>query len=185
MKGKTYFAMHNRHTTSYRQGDQLFNSYGVRNNRHLITNYGFCMRNNKYNSLGFKVFVNAKGDEEKTQQHVKVIKLKKERLSEPLLQYLRANLLNSWRESLKKDSSIPKDVLDQRLNRMLISAPVDLDFELQVVSTAHNLCANMLKTKFPTTLEQDRKMLTEDQPWRKYLALTHRTNQKEILASQA
>jgi len=25
-----------------------------------LVNYGFCFRNNKYNSLGFKVFVNYK-----------------------------------------------------------------------------------------------------------------------------
>ncbi len=89
-----YFAMNCRHKTSYRKGDQLFNSYGVRNNRHLITNYGFCMRKNQYNSLGFKVFVNAKDDALQTQQHVKILKLKKGRISEPLFQYLRANLIN-------------------------------------------------------------------------------------------
>lgn len=46
--------------TFYRKGDQLFNCYGLRNNRFLMINYGFCLRNNKYNSLGFKVFVNYK-----------------------------------------------------------------------------------------------------------------------------
>jgi hypothetical protein len=46
--------------TSYRKGDQLFNCYGLRTNRFLLLNYGFCLRNNKYNSLGFKVFVNLK-----------------------------------------------------------------------------------------------------------------------------
>jgi hypothetical protein len=29
----------------------------------LLLNYGFCIRNNKYNSLGFKVFVNVKKKE--------------------------------------------------------------------------------------------------------------------------
>ncbi len=45
--------------TCYRKGEQLFNCYGLRTNRFLLLNYGFCLRNNKYNSLGFKVFVNA------------------------------------------------------------------------------------------------------------------------------
>jgi hypothetical protein len=39
-----YFAMNSRHRTSYRQGDQLFNSYGLRTNRFLIVNYGFTIR---------------------------------------------------------------------------------------------------------------------------------------------
>ena len=53
-----YFAMYARHRTCYRKGDQLMNSYGARDNRHLLTNYGFTLRQNKYNSLGFKVFLN-------------------------------------------------------------------------------------------------------------------------------
>lgn len=55
-----YYAMGTKYKTSYRKGDQLFNCYGLRNNRFLLVNYGFCLRNNKYNSLGFKVFVNIK-----------------------------------------------------------------------------------------------------------------------------
>lgn len=122
-----YFAMHCRHRTSYKKGDQLFNSYGVRNNRHLIVNYGFCLRNNKYNSLGFKVFVNAKNDALQTQRHVKILKLKRGRISEPLLQYLRANLINTFKNTL--DNS--KDpVMMKRASRVLVSAPVDIEFEL-------------------------------------------------------
>jgi hypothetical protein len=50
---------------STKKGDQLFNCYGLRTNRFLLLNYGFCIRNNKYNSLGFKVFVNYKKPEKK------------------------------------------------------------------------------------------------------------------------
>ena len=55
-----YFAMGTKFSSRYLQGDQLFNCYGRRTNRFLLVNYGFCFRNNKYNSLGFKVFVNYK-----------------------------------------------------------------------------------------------------------------------------
>lgn len=58
--GDVFYAMGTKHKTSYRKGDQLFNCYGLRTNRFLLLNYGFCLRNNKYNSLGFKVFVNLK-----------------------------------------------------------------------------------------------------------------------------
>ena len=61
--------MNTRHHTAYRKGDQLFNSYGLRNNRFLITNYGFTLRHNKYNSLGFKVFVNYSNDKNQTSRH--------------------------------------------------------------------------------------------------------------------
>lgn len=147
----------------------------------MITNYGFCLRNNKYNSLGFKVFVNTKDDVLQTQRHVKILKLKKNRISEPLLQYLRANLLTSFRESLLKKS---EPICKQRADRLLVSAPVDLEFELQVLDTAIGLVSNMLKTKFATTMQEDQEILGRgDLGWRMYLAVTHRLNQKEILKS--
>ena len=39
-----YFAMSSRHRTCYRKGDQLLNSYGMRSNRFLLTNYGVTIR---------------------------------------------------------------------------------------------------------------------------------------------
>lgn len=57
-----YFAMGTKFSSRYLKGDQLFNCYGRRTNRFLLVNYGFCFRNNKYNSLGFKVFVNYKDE---------------------------------------------------------------------------------------------------------------------------
>lgn len=60
-----YFAMGAKFSSYYKKGDQLFNCYGRRTNRFLLVNYGFCIRNNKYNSLGFKVFVNAPAEESK------------------------------------------------------------------------------------------------------------------------
>jgi len=53
-----YYMMGAKYKSFYKKGDQLFNCYGLRTNRFLLINYGFCLRNNKYNSLGFKVFVN-------------------------------------------------------------------------------------------------------------------------------
>ena len=39
-----YFAMYARQKTCYKKGDQIFNSYGARDNRFLLTNYGFTLR---------------------------------------------------------------------------------------------------------------------------------------------
>jgi len=43
------------------------------------------MRKNKYNSLNFKVFVSDAKDPSQTSRHVKILKLKKDRLSNDLL----------------------------------------------------------------------------------------------------
>lgn len=70
-------------------------------------------------------------------------------------------------------------------DKLLVSSPVDLYFELYVVSCALNLMKNMINTKYPTTLDQDKKMLAQVQDnWRFKLALIHRINQKEILNDQ-
>jgi hypothetical protein len=71
------------------------NSYGARDNRHLLTNYGFTLRQNKYNSLGFKVFLNF-NEAGKLERFQKIIRIKKNKLSEELLQYLRASLIFSY-----------------------------------------------------------------------------------------
>lgn len=66
-----------------------------------------------------------------------------------------------------------------------MSSPVDIDFELFLVSCALNLMKNMMNTNYPTTLEQDRKMLNQVfDNWRFKLALIHRVTQKEILQDQ-
>ena len=36
----------------------IFHCYGRRTNRFLLLNYGFCLNNNKYNSLTFRVWIN-------------------------------------------------------------------------------------------------------------------------------
>lgn len=59
-----YFALGTKFSSRYNKGDQLFNCYGRRNNRFLLVNYGFCLRYNKYNSVGFKVFVQFKENAE-------------------------------------------------------------------------------------------------------------------------
>lgn len=84
------------------------------------------------------------------------------------MQYLRANLIFSYKGANR--------------DKLLVSSPVDLDFELFVVSCALNLMKNMRNSKYPTTLEQDKKMLAQVvDNWRFKLALIHRVNQKEIL----
>ena len=116
-KRNVYFAMGTKFGSSYKKGDQLFNSYGRRNSRFLLLNYGFTIRNNKYNSLGFKVFVHS----DDGNQHQKIIRLKLGRLSLDFLSYLRANLINShtFTEGVKEN--------------ICVGMPCDIGFELYIV----------------------------------------------------
>lgn len=180
--GDVYYAMGTKFKTCYKKGDQLFNCYGLRTNRFLLLNYGFALRNNKYNSLGFKVFVNYQpkekaqsgavlSEENNESRFQKIIRLKRDKLCEDLLQYLRANLIFTYKGPNKE--------------RLLVSCPVDLDFELFVVACGLNLMRNMMNNKYDTTLEQDRRLLAQIQDnWRFKLGLIHRITQKEILNDQ-
>ena len=143
----TYFAMYARHRTCYRKGEQLLNSYGARDNRFLLTNYGFTLRQNKYNSLGFKVFLNYR-EEGRTETHAKIIKIKKNKLSQELLQYLRASLIFSFQ---KKHGSTE----NQFYKNLLVSVPVNPNFEKMILNTGINLIHDLLYTKYATSLEED------------------------------
>ena len=84
----------------------------------------------------------------------------------------------------KKLNEKGDEISKQRASRLLVSAPVDIEFEIKVLQTAIGLVSGMLSSKFPTTIEQDKDTLQQpDLSWRKYVAVTHRLTQKEILAS--
>jgi hypothetical protein len=98
----------------------------------MIQNYGFTMRHNRYNYLGLKVFVNYEDEDVKTNKLVKVLKLKKNRINEGLFQYLRANLLFEFRDKLRTSNmeNESNEANEARANRLLVSAPVDVVFEI-------------------------------------------------------
>lgn len=60
-----YFQMGTKYKNIYKEKDQVFHCYGRRTNRFLLVNYGFCLRNNKYDSLSFRVWVNFDWDKNK------------------------------------------------------------------------------------------------------------------------
>jgi hypothetical protein len=58
-----YFAMITRNNTFYEKDTQVLCCYGRSPNSHLMPAYGFCLANNKYNSLKFKVWIDFNQDE--------------------------------------------------------------------------------------------------------------------------
>ena len=94
--------------------------------------------------------------------------MKKNKLSEGLLQYLRANLIFSF----KKENGLASNNFH---NDLLVSSPVNIDFEIYIVSQGLSLVKNLLEKKYRTSLQEDLEILEqEDIPWRLYLAVTHR-----------
>lgn len=76
------------------------------------------------------------------------------------------------------------------LEYLLISAPVDIEFEQQVLISVISLLQNLLKTRFKTPIEEDENILRKDRDgsekltYRKRVAVSFRLQQKRILASQ-
>ena len=64
----TYFVLCTKYKNVYKAGQQVFHCYGRRTNRFLLLNYGFCLNNNKYNSLSFRVWINFNWQKEKEKE---------------------------------------------------------------------------------------------------------------------
>ena len=68
--------------------------------------------------------------------------------------------------------------------KLLISSPVDADFEMMTLACGINLIKGLVKSRFKTPMKKDNEMLKDPNlPERTRLAVTHRLNQKEILQS--
>ena len=81
-------------------------------------------------------------EDEKDNRISKIIRLKKNRLSEEIFAYLRANLLNTYK--------------GKNLEYLLVSAPVDAEFEMLVVACTINLLKGLMSSRFKTTAEDDK-----------------------------
>ena len=117
-------------------------------------------------------------EEGKQEQFQKVIKIKKNKLSEDLLQYLRASLIFSYQ---KTNGSLENNYLKE----LRVSVPVNVGFEIHIIKTGIHLIWQLLNLKYKTTLEEDYAILAQKGScWRTYSAVTHRVTQKEALATQ-
>eukprot|EP00347_Sterkiella_histriomuscorum_P011977 403370373 len=163
----TYFSLCTQYKTAYAKNTQMYHFYGRRTNRFLLLNYGFVLQDNKYNSITLRVYVTLNNKHFKEQadsssqskeimqalgleQRIsKYLKLKKDKLNEDLLAYMRASLLSSYQG-------------DKNHEFILISAPVEIKFEQQVLLSAITLLKNLLDNRFKTSMAEDIKLLAQE-----------------------
>ena len=109
------------------------------------------------------------------EQVSKQIRLKEFRLKDEVLAYVRANLINKR----EKEKSLE--------GHLLVSQPVDPEFELLVVACVIQLLEGLLKGKFSTSLESDIARLSKarsgevDLSVRAQTALLYRVSQKTLI----
>ena len=138
---QNYFVLATKYKADYKPGEQVYNCYGRRSNRFLFTNYGFVLRHNKYNSLSFRIWIDAgrqkeldakfaAGDTSEVQKDSRTIRLKLFKLNLDLLAYMRKTLLVKYK--------------GDNMTKLLVSKPVDFQFELIVVQCTINLLKGLL-----------------------------------------
>ena len=105
----------------------------------------------------------------------KILKLKRDRLRDDLLAYIRLSLVQ------KSEQDSGEKVKDN----ILISTPVDVEFEMLTLGCAIHLLESLLANRFRgISVEADEAELTKtDLPFRRRLAIQHRLACKEILTS--
>ena len=155
----SFFTLSTGKFKGYKPGEQVFNCYGSRSNKFLLFNYGFMMKHNPYNSMTFRAWVDHQipdthkithikgetayfGDMNQVIRWFRVIHLK-EKLNFKLLEYIRSTLIDKY---TGKNQKI-----------LLISTPVDFDFETLVIGCAINLLESLLERRFTvsnTNLEE-------------------------------
>lgn len=185
-----YFTLCTRTKNCIEKDQQVYVCYGRRSNRYLLSAYGFCLQKNKYNALTFRVWLDFRDKQEEAKRKAaedeesedeednrisKVLKLKNNRLKDDLLAYIRMSLI-------QKNE---KDTGEKVKENILISTPVDIEFEMLTLGCAIHLLQQLLSSRFRgVTVEQDREELARsDLPWRRRCALMHRLHCKEILTS--
>lgn len=148
-----YFLVANNRNKVIKKDSELRASYGSRTNRYLAIYYGFALQKNEYDSYVFRLLVDEKLAKscglthgvlckhitaaDKAQGFTKVsglvvsldlltspFRVKLTKPTNELLVYLRGNMYNKW----------VKESGTKRKNKLTLSVPFDLDYEIEVVS---------------------------------------------------
>lgn len=71
--------MTTRNNNFFEKDTQVLCCYGRRSNTYLMPAYGFCLANNKYNSLRFKVWIDFTQDEKEREKALEIKKQEREK----------------------------------------------------------------------------------------------------------
>jgi hypothetical protein len=153
----------------YLPGSEVYMSYGRYSNRQLLSSYGFCLSDNKYNYYRLKL--NLKDlildpvlkDSIPSDSPYLVFKLKSESFCEDLLSKLRS--LN-WSPNHSCSNFFSTE---------------DMNLETEILHHSIHLLQKELSS-FSTTYEEDQEILSNPIPLRQYFAVQYRSLNKQVLS---
>ena len=155
----------------YLPGSEIYMSYGRYSNRQLLSTYGFALKENYYNYAKIRVLLKELAENEEQAEFLTKMdaycnfKLKKKEIS---LIFLRALRGLYWKNEYPTKAFFE---------------PVLPELEIKVVKNAIRILRKVLD-QFPTSLEEDLTILTQEIPLRKYFAVLYRSQVKDILVTQ-
>lgn len=189
-----YFIVATHSRLSYKKGDQIFNCYGRRTNRFLLMWYGFCLQDNRYNSLSFRLWMNKStlsntnppkkilfkdyisekewvekevGEEKSSPKDLtKEFRIKIGSFCADVLAYLRAQLLLTYKGN--------------DLQRVMVTIPTSIPYEEFVIDYAISMFIE-IKNQYKSSMYQDEELLKDRSlDFRKRFAVVYRYEQKKI-----
>ena len=159
--------------TDINKGEEIFDSYGQKTNSRFLLSYGFCLEDNDFNEYQFTLCFNEnvplyqeKKQFLQTEDYSKRFKLVdsiyESELFE-LISFLRFLLFDEDFNVLYNSMSTNQNFFYEETSQTFYYvAPISSKLEINVLKYLHVLCREALN-KFPTTIEQDRDNIKNNQ----------------------
>lgn len=150
----------------YRKGHEVFNSYGRRDNAHLLLHYGFAMAHNEHDRLPIAVEVSdaapAMEDRVMLLRRAKiyrreVFRLRSDRFEWGTLLFHRVAVLSASAASDLADSARSSD----DGGSLMMRSPLGLEAEARALRATVRYYRTFLASEFPTTIVEDANLLAE------------------------
>eukprot|EP01138_Halocafeteria_seosinensis_P001389 gb/GECG01001425.1/.p1 GENE.gb/GECG01001425.1/~~gb/GECG01001425.1/.p1 ORF type:complete len:450 (+),score=44.15 gb/GECG01001425.1/:1-1350(+) len=172
------FLMRPTKSNRYPKGQEVYNSYGRRDNKHLLLEYGFCLLNNEWEYIDFPVSPYTCLSPSKNRLELlrlasyskSTIKLYWNKFGEQLLLYYRLQ-------------HIPEHFLEEGLAWKAWSQPLTLESEMAALSRMRADIQGWID-QFPTSLDYDLGLLQACSEGHTSIALNYRITRKRILQQQ-
>jgi len=174
-------------TNSYLKGREVFNSYGRRDNAHLLLHYGFAMLDNEHDHVPMfvEMFERAPSVDARLKllRYVNIrkrelFKLDRKHFEWGVLVFHRVAVLSS--RKARELSETIDDSIDRGNNFM--RKPLSLEVEASALRSTMRYCRTFLVNHFDTTEKQDMKLLeNKDLTMESRQAVVYRVTRKRIV----
>lgn len=187
VEGNGVFRLRPTNTNRYKKGQEVFNSYGRRDNRHLLLEYGFAIEDNEWESYDFAVAMPTSTPhyEEKLRMLNRILMMNSSRTYRLLWRVFNLDVLCFFRIFVAE----PEELENEDLVMSVHSGPLSMRNEIAALGALATAYSNEVG-RFRTTLEDDEDCLRAarvgdtDKGPRYVTSLVARITRKRIVLQQ-